>query len=102
MIMYVIQVHHLPSQIPMLVELLNAPKNEFIVNVDPHSPITRELLTARLRELSLDRAVVRRGTPITWAGISQVHGWIDVLKFALRWSADWKYLINLSGECLPL
>ena len=102
MILYTIQVHHRPEQIPALVELLNAPGNAFVINVDPHSSIDGDALTTWLRELGVHRVIVRRGTPVTWAGISQVHGWIDVFRFALRWNQDWKYLINLSGECVPL
>jgi hypothetical protein len=102
MILYTLQVHHRPEQIPALVELLNAAGNAFIINVDPQSSIDRDTLAARLKELGVRRFIVRRGTPVTWAGISQVHGWIDVFEFALRWDQEWKYLINLSGECVPL
>lgn len=101
MILYLIQVHHLPEQVDRLIRMLAAPGDCFVVNIDPGSRFDPRALLAGFDGSGI-RIHARYGTPVNWGGISQVYGWLDAFQFALNCADEWRFLVNLSGECLPL
>ncbi|WP_374441012.1 beta-1,6-N-acetylglucosaminyltransferase [Stella sp.] len=101
MILYLIQVHHLPEQVDRLIRMLASPDDRFVVNIDPGSNFDPRSLLAAFEGSGI-RVHARYGTPVNWGGISQVYGWLDAFQFALNCADDWRFLVNLSGECLPL
>lgn len=102
MILYLIQAHHKPGQLGELIGLLDDGLNRFVVNIDPASEMSLQELELAIADTVRQRVVIRRGLPVTWGGISQVHAWLDAYTFAVNHVGGWEYLIILSGSCVPL
>src|SRR5205809_1000004 len=102
MILYAIQAHTNLLQIVSQIQLLNAPGQAFLINVDPAAADQIPSLENALKTQTDAAYVIRKGLPVSWGGASQIYSWIDVFSAAAKFPLPWKYLINLSGECLPL
>ncbi len=107
-IAYFIMVHHKPAQFDWLMRAIYTPGDLFLVHVD---------LKSRLG-LKRDRRGVMAAVRATCAGKPNVHlmrsrftnwgGWslskilLDAVRDALRRDPEWRYFVNLSGQCYPL
>ena len=103
MILYIIQAHENPPQVLKLISLLDDGEDMFLVNVDATAFAGFSAAAAAAMPASMrPRVIVRCGMPVTWGGFSQVLGWLDAYRFALRDAGDWEFAVLLSGACLPL
>lgn len=105
---YFIMIHHLPQQFEWLMNAIYDPNDLFLVHVDLKSRLGikkgRRGVMREVRRICDGKPNVRllRSRFTNWGGWSLSKILLDAIRIALRWDADWRYFVNLSGQCYPL
>jgi hypothetical protein len=101
-ILYIIQLHKNPSQTIKLLDILCSPLDYYLLNVDPAAEFDSLIIDQYFDDRRFSNYRIRKSLPLVWGGHSQVLAWIDVLTFARHSLTEWDFVINLSGDCLPV
>jgi len=100
-IAYLVVAHRNGPQLGRLLSAIDHPDHTYVVHVDQRAD-------ASVHDAARTFAAARRNVhvlpsrKIIWAGPSLLEVQLAGIEAALRSSADWQYLINLSGQCYPL
>ncbi|MFC3124528.1 beta-1,6-N-acetylglucosaminyltransferase [Pseudoroseomonas globiformis] len=95
MLLYYVQIHQVNPWVDYLASVLRSEGSACVISYDCPGPwpnVTN--LPARL--------MLRSSGPITWGGGSQVTALLEMFTHALSLPHRWNYLINLSGQDVPL
>ncbi|MCI0753144.1 beta-1,6-N-acetylglucosaminyltransferase [Teichococcus vastitatis] len=95
MLLHYVQIHQVNSWIDYLVSVLRSNDSTCVISYDHkgHWPEIKDLPP---------RLWLRSSGPITWGGGSQVTALLQMFIHALTLPQQWSYLINLSGQDVPL
>ena len=87
-----------------LVKYLWAQDNWYIIHVDAKAPEHLHSLAKTIASSHSNICVLSPPTRVTWGGYSMVHVQVRALHLLLHHAAvtHWDYVINLSGQDLPL
>lgn len=101
MILFLVQAHRGAAQVGALCRRLAGPASRIVLLVDRSGGFTAEEVSGLGALLDGLGGQLLHVPPITWGGPSQMWGWIDALDRAVA-MRGWDWVVNLSGECLPL
>ena len=107
-IAYFMMVHHKPEQFVWLIKAIHDPEDVFLVHVDLKSRLglkrDRQGVMSGVRSACghLANVHLMRSRYTNWGGWSLSRILLDAIKIALKSGVDWRYFINLSGQCYPL
>lgn len=100
---YLIAVHKNPDQIRDLVRAIKCRDNYYAVHCDRTSGKEFALQVREIFHTNVDDcAMFLKQRQCSWGGFSLIYVTLDGIRKLLEQSGDWSYLINLSGQCLPL
>jgi len=107
-IAYFVMVHHKPEQFAWLLNAIYDPADLYLVHVDLKSRLglkrDRQGVMSGVRSACGNRANVHllRSRFTNWGGWSLSRILLDAIRSALKSDTNWRYFINLSGQCYPL
>jgi len=107
-IAYFIMVHHKPAQFDWLLRAIYDPADLFLVHVDAKSRLglkrDRSGVMQGVRDACAGKPNVRlmRSRFTNWGGWSLSQALLDAIAIALKADSEWRYFVNLSGQCYPL
>lgn len=100
-IAYFIMVHQRPEAFKTLIEKIYTRDQFYLIHIDrkASSEITEAIQNYVVQ---YPNVYILESTNIVSGGFSMIQAELNAMEFLLNASKDWDYLINLSGEDLPL
>jgi hypothetical protein len=98
---YYISAHHKPYQFRWIYSAISDQNDLILVHVDKKTParIAKQILSI---VSGRENVVILPRRSVNWGGWSQVTNELRAIRTALAIDRDWKYFINLSGQCYPI
>lgn len=103
-----VMLHHKPTEFDWLINAIDDGIDPILIHVDAKSRLgikaNRRGVMGAVRGTVAGRpnVVSMRSRFTNWGGWSLSQVLLDAIALALRQDADWRYFVNLSGQCYPL
>lgn len=99
---YLVIAHKAPDQVANLVRLVCRPGDYVLIHCDLHAGSAfQEQIATRLTGAGLANVRFAPRRWVNWGGFSVTAVEWEAIQELLAWSKNWRYFINLSGQCMP-